>query len=284
MRVTILGGSGFLGRHLAEALRRRGDDVVVASLRDPLTAAEASAGSDVAVNLAGAPIAVRWTPTTKARIERSRSVLPRAYFTELASLGRHPRAYVSASAVGYYGTSRSATFTEGSAPGSDFLAHVCVRWESEATQGAERLGMRLAIVRTGMVLATDGGALPKLLPLFRLGLGGVVGSGEQWYSWIHVADAVGIYLHAIGGATGVLNATAPHPVRNRAFTAALARALRRPAILPVPPFAPALLLGEGALVVTEGQRVLPERTEASGYAFRYPELDRALRALLPAGP
>ena len=282
MRVTILGASGFLGRRLAAALRGRGDAVVTASLRDPAAAAAAARGSDVVVNLAGASVSARWTEKQKAAIERSRTALPHAFLDALRTAENRPRAYVSASAIGYYGTSRTATFTESSPPGDDFLARVCVKWEAEARRAAE-LGMRVALVRTGIVLGTDGGALAKLLPIFRLGLGGVVASGAQWYSWIHVDDQIGIYLHAIDGADGVLNATAPHPVQNREFTRALGRAVHRPTLFPVPGFAPSLLLGEGGTILTEGQRVVPERTLATGYAFRHPQLDEALRSLL-AGP
>lgn len=277
--MTILGASGFIGRHLGAALRARGDEVVESGLRDPAAAAAASSGSDVVVNLAGASVSQRWTAAQKRAIEESRTLLPQAYLDALARVANRPRAYVSASAVGYYGTSRGATFTEASPPGSDFLARVCVAWEAEA-EGAAALGLRVALVRSGIVLGLDGGALGKLLPLFRAGLGGVVASGAQWYSWIHIDDQVGIYLHAIDGAEGALNATAPNPVTNRDFTAALAAAVHRPALFPVPAFAAALLLGEGALVITEGQRVLPERTLASGYRFRHPELGEAFRSLL----
>ncbi len=279
MRVTILGASGFIGRHLSAALKARGDQVVEASLRDPAAAAAASAGSDVVVNLAGAPVAERWTAARKQAIEASRTTLPHAYLDALGRLPKRPAAYVSSSAIGYYGTSRTATFTEASPPGADFLARVCVGWEAEAARAAT-LGMRVALIRTGLVLGLDGGALGKLLPLFRTGLGGVVASGAQWYSWIHIDDQIGIYLHAIDGADGALNATAPNPVTNRDFTAALAAAVHRPAIFPVPAFAAALLLGEAALVITEGQRVLPERTLASGYRFRHPEIGAALRSLV----
>jgi uncharacterized protein (TIGR01777 family) len=155
-----------------------------------------------------------------------------------------------------------------------------VAWEAEADRAAA-LGMRVAKVRTGLVLGSDGGVLAKLLPLFRRGLGGVVASGAQWYSWIHVDDQIGILLHAIDGAAGVLNATAPNPVTNREFTRALARAVHRPAFFPVPAFAAALLLGEGGQVITEGQRVLPQRTQETGYVFRHPDLDEALRSLVP---
>ncbi len=279
MRVTILGASGFIGRRLAAALRARGDVVIEASLRDPARAAEASAGSDVVVNLAGAPVSVRWTTAAKREMTRSRVHQPRAYLEALARLADRPKAYVSGSAVGYYGTSPTATFTETSPPGADFLARLCVAWEFEADRAGE-LGMRVAKVRTGLVLGTGGGILGKLLPVFRLGLGGVVASGRQWFSWIHVEDELGILQHAIDGADGVFNASAPNPVTNRDFTRALGHAVRRPTIFPVPAFAGTLLFGEGAMMLNEGQRVLPERTVASGYVFRHPDLDEALRSLV----
>jgi uncharacterized protein len=279
MRVTVLGASGFIGRHLVAALRARGDEVVEASLRDPVRAAAASAGSDVVVNLAGSPVAVRWTKAAKREITTSRVDAPRAYLDALARAPDRPKAYVSASAIGYYGTSLTATYVESSPPGSNFLARVCVAWEAEADR-AGALGMRVVKVRTGLVLGLGGGVLGKLLPVFRLGLGGVVASGDQWYSWIHVDDQVGIYLHAIEGGDGVLNATSPNPVTNREFTHALGRAVHRPTLLPVPAFAGALMFGEGALMLNEGQRVLPQRTEAGGYVFHHPVLDEALDALL----
>lgn len=279
MKITILGASGFVGRHLAVALTARGDDVATASLRDPAAAARSSTGADVVVNLAGEPVAQRWSATVKDKIRTSRVDAPRAYLAEIAKLDAKPRAYVSASAIGYYGTSETATFDETSAPGSDFLAQVCVAWEAEADRAAD-LGMRVAKIRTGLVLGTDGGALPKLLPLFKLGGGGIVASGRQWYSWIHIDDLVGVYLHAIDGTDGALDATAPTPVRNVDFTTTLARALHRPAFLPAPAFAIDLVFGEGAVVVTQGQCVLPARTTATGYRFKYATLDRAFAALL----
>ena len=279
MRVTVLGASGFIGGHLGRALEERGDQVVPASLRDPGEAAARSAGSDVVVNLAGASVASRWTPQRKRAIEQSRVDQPRAFLEALRNVEGRPRAYVSASAIGYYGTSRTGTFTETSPPGIDFLARVCAGWESEARHAAT-LGMRVAIVRTGLVLGADGGALAKLLPLFRAGLGGVIGDGKQWYSWIHIEDEVGIYLHAIDGADGVFNGTAPNPVTNREFTRALGAAVGRPTLVPLPAFAAGLVLGEAATMITEGQRVLPERTLASGYRFRHGELDEALRSIV----
>jgi uncharacterized protein (TIGR01777 family) len=279
MNVTVIGASGFIGRHLVAALTGRGDRVTATSLRDPAAAARACEGADVVVNLAGEPVAQRWTPAVKAAIRSSRVEAPRALIDGFATLSNKPKAYVSASAIGYYGRSETATFDESSAPGNDFLADVCVAWEAEADRAAS-LGMRVAKVRTGLVLGTDGGALPKLLPIFRLGGGGIVASGKQWYSWIHIDDEVGIYLHAIDGTDGVLDATGPTPVRNDEFTRSLARTLHRPAFLPVPAFALQVLFGEGAIVVTEGQRVLPTRTKATGYSFKYETIDAAFAALL----
>jgi uncharacterized protein len=278
-KVTVLGASGFIGRAMVAALKERGDDVRAVSLRDPAQAAEAASGSDVVVNLAGAPVAVRWTEASKREIARSRVDLPRAFLSALERVEARPSAYVSASAIGYYGMSRSATFTEKSPPGDDFLARVCVAWESEAAR-ARDLGLRVAIVRTGLVLGRDGGALAKLLPLFRLGLGGPIAGGEQWNSWIHLADHLRIYQLAIDGYDGVLNATAPNPVTNREFTRALAAAVHRPAIFPVPAFALKLVFGEGSSVLTEGQRVLPEAPLAAGFAFRFPAIDAACADLV----
>jgi uncharacterized protein (TIGR01777 family) len=279
VNITILGASGFVGRALSAALTKRGDVVRTASLRDPARAADASDGSDAVVNLAGAPVAERWTDERKRLITQSRVDLPHAYLTALERVSKRPTIYVSASGIGYYGISRTATFTETSPPGDDFLARVCSAWESEAN-AATALGMRVAIVRTGLALGRDGGVLAKLLPLFRTGLGGPVASGLQWYSWIHLDDLIGIYLLAIDRYTGVLNATAPNPVTNRDFTHALAAAVHRPALFPAPEFALKLVFGEGAYMVSEGQRVLPEATLAAGYTFRYPEINAACVSLV----
>ncbi len=278
MNVTVLGASGFVGKHLVAALRARGDAVRTASLRDPGVAAAACAGAGAVVNLAGENVAQRWTPAVKERIRSSRVDAPRALVQALAKLDDPPKAYVSASAIGYYGTSEDDTFDETSGPGRDFLAGVCTEWEAEA-QRAEAFGARVALVRTGLALGTDGGALAKLLPLFKLGAGGVVASGRQWYSWIHIADLVGIYLAAVDGFAGPLDGTAPNPVRNAEFTKSFARALHRPALFPVPGFALQLVLGEGALVVAEGQRVLPARTTSLGYRFRFETIDAAFADL-----
>ncbi len=280
MNVAIIGASGFIGQHLAAAVTARGDTVIAASLRgDVRTAAQAVQGCDVVVNLAGESVAQRWTPDAKKRIADSRIVAARGLITAMGELEHKPRRYISASAIGYYGTSLDATFTEASPVGKDFLAGVCLEWETEAYK-ATQAGMAVALLRTGLVLGTDGGALPQLLTPFRLGLGGVVGSGQQWYSWIHIDDIVGLYLMAIDGADGIFNATAPHPVRNRDFTTALAHALHRPAIIPVPAFAMHLLFGDVATVVLDGQRVLPARAQQAGYRFRHETIDTAFTALV----
>ena len=279
MNVTIIGGSGFIGRHLSAALQQRGDRVAVVSFRDPGTVEREVDGSDVVVNLAGENIAARWTPDIKRKIRSSRIDLPRQLIESFPTLKKPPKAYISASAIGYYGTSETETFTETSPPGSDFLAKVCVDWEAEA-QKASLYRCRVAIVRTGLVLGKDGGVMARLLPLFKLGLGGPVGSGSQWCSWVHIDDVVGIYMRAIDGLNGVLNATAPNPVRNRDFAQALAGALHRPALVTVPAFAVEAVLGEAALVLTKGQCVIPQRTTASRYEFRYTLVNRACNALL----
>ena len=195
-----------------------------------------------------------------------------------ATLAQPPKAYVSASAIGYYGTSDDELFTESSPPGDGFLAEVCVAWEAE-TDRAAQYGMRVAKIRTGIVLGLDGGALAKLLPIFMIGAGGPVASGRQWYSWIHIDDLVNIYIRAIVTAEGVLNGTAPIAVRNADFTKALAAAVKRPAVVPVPEFALKLLFGEGASTIAQGQRVLPERTMQLGYQFRYDTIDAAFAEL-----
>ncbi|MGB8910451.1 MAG: TIGR01777 family oxidoreductase [Candidatus Cybelea sp.] len=279
MKVLLLGASGFVGRHLAAALRARGDDVAGASARVPDTAADVAAQCDAIVNLAGEPIAQRWNDRVKERIEASRVDGARRFLDALAERPRRCTAYVSASAVGYYGTSETETFVEDSPPGDDFLARVCVGWEREARR-ASTLGMRVTLVRTGVALGTDGGALPKMLPAFRLGIGGVIGNGRQWLSWVHVDDLIGIYRLALDGAQGPLNACAPNPVRNANFTKELGAALHRPTILPVPTLALQAMLGEGAEMLLRGQRALPRRTQELGYRFEFPELKDALANLL----
>jgi hypothetical protein len=279
VNVTLIGASGFIGRRLNEALLKRGEHVSAVSLREMSTAKRECEGADAVVNLAGENVAVRWTPAAKERIRSSRVDLPRELISAFATMRKPPKAYVSASAIGYYGVDDSKAFTEKDPPGDDFLAKVCAAWEYEANKTAE-YGCRVAIVRTGLALGKDGGALPRILPIFKLGAGGVIASGNQWCSWIHIDDLIGVYLAAIYEGSGIYNATAPNPIRNREFTRALASVLQRPAVVPVPSFVVERMLGEGAMLLTKGQCVLPERTMACGYEFRYTLIDRALAALL----
>jgi uncharacterized protein (TIGR01777 family) len=278
VRVAILGASGFVGRALSAALRARGDDVEAVSLRDPASAAARAAACGAIVNVAGEPVAQRWTKTVKRRIMESRTTMPRDFLARIAPLSPRTTVYVSASAIGYYGPSDEALLDETSPAGSDFLAQVCVEWE-RVTVHAEALGMRTACIRTGIALGR-GGALAKMLPIFRLGLGGRFGTGTQWYPWIHVDDLVGVYLLALDGARGAINAVAPNPVRNAEFAATLGRVLHRPARIRTPTFALQLALGEGANAVLEGQRAVPRRLQELGYEFAFPDLEGALTALL----
>jgi uncharacterized protein (TIGR01777 family) len=278
MRIAVAGATGFIGRHLSDALRQRGDDVVAVSLRDVSAAAAQASTCPVVVNVSGEPVSQRWTARVKQRIEESRVDVPRRFIDALARNPSRPAAYISASAIGYYGHSETETFTESSPPGSDFLARVCVGWEREALRAAE-VGMRVAIVRTGLALGVDGGALPKLLPPFKIGAGGAIGRGTQWVSWVHIDDLVQIYLRAIDGATGIFNATAPNPVTNAEFVRSLGQVLHRPAAVRTPAIVLRAALGEGAEMLLRGQRVLPERTLGIGYTFIFEKIDAALSSL-----
>lgn len=299
MKVTLTGATGLIGTRLVRALARRGDEVTVLS-RAPARAgaalgvaavgwdataavapAEALAGRDAVVHLAGENVAQRWTAEAKRRIAASREVGTRHLVAGIAAAAPRPRVLVSASAVGYYGAHGDERVTEATPPGDDFLAGVCVAWEREAAAAAE-LGLRVVRVRTGVVLDAGGGALGKMLPFFRAGVGGPVAGGRQRLPWIHADDLVGLYLTALGGDDwdGPINATAPEPPTNAAFSHALGRALRRPAILPVPAFALRLLYGDMAEIVTTGVRAVPERPLALGFTHAHPDLDEALRDAL----
>jgi hypothetical protein len=298
MRVTLTGATGFIGNRLLKRLLAEGHSVhlLVRSARtglppgversiwntlegDPPAASLAQA--DAVIHLAGEPVAQRWTPDAKRRIRDSRVEGTRRLVGVLAGLERRPAAMVCASAIGYYGIRGEEALDETSAPGSGFLPEVCIEWE-KAADAAAALGLRVVKLRTGVALGPEGGALARMLPPFRLGAGGRLGSGKQWMSWIHVDDLVSLFLFALEGAgvRGPLNATAPNPVRNSDFTEKLAAVLRRPALVPVPAFAIRLLFGEMSEVVLGSQRVLPRAGEAAGFRFRYPEVLPALRQLL----
>jgi uncharacterized protein len=293
MKITVTGASGLIGAKLVERLRARGDDVTTLS-RDPSSPGAvawqpedepapvaALAGRDAVVHLAGENVAQRWSDDAKRRIRSSREHGTRHLVAGIEAADPRPRVLVSSSAVGYYGPHGDEKLDEQTAAGSDFLADVCVIWEREARRAAD-LGLRVVNVRTGVVLDQDGGALAKMLPFFKLGVGGPVAGGDQYMPWIHVDDVVGLYLAALDGDAweGPINASAPEPVTNKAFSKALGRALHRPALAPVPGLAVRTLYGEMAEIVTKGQRVVPRRAQELGYAFQHADLDEALRSAL----
>jgi uncharacterized protein (TIGR01777 family) len=252
--------------------------------RDPArepAPAQAFAGRDAVVHLAGEPIAQRWTEDAKRRIRASRELGTRNLVAGIGAAAEpRPRVLVSQSAIGIYGPRGDEPVDESeSAPEGDFLAGVVAAWEREA-RGAEELGLRVASSRTGVVLAAEGGALEKMLPPFKMGVGGPVAGGRQYVPWVHLDDVVGAMLFCLDDerASGPINVTAPEPVTNKEFSRALGRVLVRPAITPVPGFAVRLLYGEMASIVTTGARVLPKRLQELGYEFRRPELEPALRA------
>ena len=299
MRVLITGGTGLIGRELCTSLSGRGHSIVALS-RSPEKTGGLSADEvlkweplsgpppsqaldriDVVVHLAGEPIADhRWTVEQKRRIRDSRVLSTRNLVGGLRSMNSKPSVLVSGSAVGFYGDRGDELLDEHAAAGRGFMSDICREWENEA-ESASGLGIRVVQVRTGVVLSTKGGALKKMLPPFKLGVGGPLGSGRQWFPWIHISDIVGIIRQAIDNSTmkGPVNGVAPEPVTNAEFTKQLGRALHRPAFLPVPEFALRGLMGEMADVLFGSQRVVPKAALQAGYEFQYPDLKRALENL-----
>ena len=295
MRVVVAGGTGFIGTRLSARLIADGHESIVLTrnaqksrdhIHPSVRVASWAEGADweglidgagAIVNLAGESIAQRWTSGTKARILDSRIDAVRRLRDAIAKAKVKPGVVVNASAVGYYGPHGDEELTEESRSGDDFLADTCVRWE-KAARTFEELVTRVVRVRIGIVLGEEGGALAKMLPPFRLGAGGPLGSGRQWMSWIHVDDLVELILWAIKAPTvmGAINATAPNPVTMREFAQTLGKVLHRPAIASVPGIALRLLLGEMSTMVLEGQRVLPQKTQALGFRFKHPKLEEAL--------
>lgn len=304
MKVAITGATGFVGSRLVERLDAEGHQVLV--LARNLAKAQqvfpnsvsnleitaytptesgswqqAIAGCDCVVNLAGEPIAEeRWTPERKQEILKSRQLGTQKIVEAIAKANPKPSVLVNASAIGYYGTSETATFDETSPSGSDFLGQVCQAWEAEAQKVTE-VGVRLVILRLGIVLGM-GGAIAKMITPFKLFAGGPIGSGRQWFSWIHRDDLVNLILQSLTrpDIEGVFNATAPNPVRMTQLAQTMGQALNRPSWLPVPGFALEALLGDGAMVVLEGQQVIPKRTLASGFEYQYPTVQQALAEFL----
>jgi uncharacterized protein len=301
VRVTVTGATGLIGTTLVAQLVREGTEVTVLS-RDPARAqaklaveavawntlsepapAPTLAGRDAVVHLAGENVAQRWTAHAKRAIRDSRVIGTRHLLDGLRTLdeGDRPGVLVSSSAIGYYGAHREEPLDEEAPPGNDFLARVCAAWEAQARKAAD-LEMRTVQVRTGVVLDGHGGALAKMLPPFRLGVGGPVAGGRQYVSWIHAEDLVGMMRTALRDErwSGPVNGTAPEPVTNRELSRALGAELHRPALLPVPGLALRVLYGEMAQVVTTGARVLPAKPLMLDYSFRYPSLREALAAAL----
>ncbi len=295
MRVTVTGATGLIGPRLVRALEERGDEVTVLSRRpgqafqrlgvtavgwDPIAGAapeSALAGRDAVVHLAGENVAQRWTRSARRRILDSRVTGTANLISGIAAAEPRPRTLVCSSAVGYYGPHGDQPLAESDPPGDDFLANVTVAWE-RAAEAARELGVRVVKLRTGVVLDPAGGALAKMLPAFRAGIGGPVAGGQQYVSWIHVDDLVGMALAALDDERwqGSVNATAPQPVTNRELARALGRTLRRPALAPVPALALRLLYGQMAQIVTTGQRAMPTVATRLGYRFQHPQLDEAL--------
>lgn len=292
MRIVVAGGTGFLGTPLVSQLRADGNDVSVLTrgqaapgqitwVPDGTVGSWATAvnGADAVINLAGESIAGRrWTSAHKARIRDSRILATRSIVQAIQASAKKPAVMINASAVGYYGSRGNDTLTEESAPGNDFLATVCRAWEAEAMAAADV--SRVILLRSAPVLEHDGGVLPQMALPFRFFVGGPVGDGQQYWSWIHRNDWLAMVRWALptNEVSGALNLTSPTPVTNREFAAALGRALRRPAFIPAPAFALRLALGEMADVLLFSQRVIPARALALGFQFRFATLDDALAA------
>jgi hypothetical protein len=295
MRVAITGSTGLIGSALGARLASHGHEVV-AVVRREATSGEIAwdpergtldpadlAGVDAVVNLAGASVADhRWTESYKRQILDSRTRATSLIADAIANAENGPRVLLSGSGIDYYGEQRDAAVDESSPVGTGFMAEVCVAWEA-STAAAEAAGVRVAHLRTAMVLSPRGGALRKMLPLYKLGLGGRTGRGTQWVSWISIDDEVGAIEHLLHSqASGPVNLSSPTPVTNADFARTLGRVLNRPAILPLPPFAPKLVLGRELVetMLLEGKRVLPGVLERDGYEFTYPTIERALRGVL----
>jgi hypothetical protein len=304
MKIAITGATGLVGSRLIEKLQPAGHEILVftRNLNKAQKLFPASAfpqleivqytpqesgdwqqkvsGCDAVINLAGEPIAERWTPQHKQAIMESRQLGTRKIVEAIAMASQKPQVLVSASAIGYYGTSETTMFDENSPSGNDFLAQVCQNWEAEAQKVTE-FGVRLVILRFGIVLA-NGGALGKMIGPFKMFAGGPIGSGKQWFSWIHQDDLVNLISQAIErpDMSGVYNATSPNPVRMGKLCQTLGEVMNRPSWLPVPDFVLEILLGDGAIVVLQGQQVIPQKTQATGFNYQYSELKPALAEIV----
>lgn len=300
MRILIIGGTGFIGKHLCTKLTSLGHRIAVITRRrrnadsegvDYFTAdlfekpelpIELLEKTDAVINLAGESIGgKRWTKSQKMKIVESRTRTTKALVDAIAKAQTKPKLFISASAVGYYGGRGDEELDESATAGTDFLATTCVKWEKEA-QKAQELGLRLVILRSGVVLGRGSPALKMMILPFNLFVGGPLGSGKQWLSWIHIEDAIDLMLFAIGNEqmSGPVNATSPNPVNNKTFAKILGKVLKRPSFMPAPSFALKAALGEQALIVLTGQRVLPKKAQELGFRFKHKNLETALQGIL----
>jgi len=305
MKIAITGATGFVGSRLVERLHGEGHqllvltrdrvkgqrifpagafanlEIIAYSPQESGSWQQTISGCDAVINLAGEPIAERWTPERKEELLASRQIGTTKIVEAIAQSHPKPKVLINPSAIGYYGTSETATFTENSLAGSDFLAEVCQGWENAALKVKDS-GVRLVIPRFGIILGVEGGALAKMIPPFKLFAGGPIGTGNQWFSWIHREDLIKLLIFSLNRSdvSGVINATAPNPVRMVEFCQALGEVLKRPSWLPVPSFALEMLLGDGAKAVLEGQQVLPQRTLSLGFEYQYPTVKQALANIL----
>lgn len=300
MRILITGATGFIGSRICQVLSEAGHTLTALS-RDPASAkfrvpvlrqafawealsgpppSEAFTNVDAVIHLAGQSIAGRWDEAKKKLLYDSRVLGTRNLVDGMRSLSARPQVLISPSGIGYYGDRGEESVTEDSSPGSDFFSEICIGWERETTR-AEELGIRAVSLRISTVLGPGGGALKALLPMFKLGLGGPLGSGRQWWSWIHRDDVVGLILHVLEHEIhGPVNATSPQPVRQREFARTLGKVVRRPAFLLTPAFALRVILGEFSSGLLGSTRALPKRAEELGYRFRFAALEPALRDVL----
>ncbi|MBS3752853.1 MAG: TIGR01777 family oxidoreductase [Anaerolineales bacterium] len=306
MKYTISGGTGLIGSKLIRHLAAQGHEIIILS-RSPDSVSNLPlhvkpvywdgknvsdwvtqlGGTDVVINLAGESIAGKgiipspWTDSKKDRILKSRVQVGNTLLEGIRQVDQKPQKFIQASAIGYYGSHGDEILTESSPPGSDFLSRTCTAWES-STKPVVDLGVTHIVVRLGVVLSEKGGALPRLLLPFKLFLGGPLGNGEQWYSWIHIDDVCNAikFLSEHAHAQGVFNLTAPNPVKNKLFAKAIGKIMSRPAFLPVPGFLMKMVMGEVSTVVLDGQRVVPKRLKQLDYSFQYPELEGSLRDLI----
>jgi uncharacterized protein len=298
MKVAIIGATGFVGSKLVEKLLAQGDEVLVLTRNAGVAQAKfpqaqvvqyrplesgdwqkSIEGCDAVVNLAGEPIAEKkWTAEQKKIILESRELGTQKIVEAIEQASNKPQVLISASAIGYYGVSETASFNETSLAGSDFLAEICQKWEAAAKTAA----IRTVVLRLGIVLGNNGGALAKMLPAFKMFMGGPIGTGNQWFSWVQVDDVVAMILVALKDVSmsGTFNATAPQPVKMKELCQQLGAVMARPSWMPVPGFVLETMLGEGATVVLDGQKVVPQGLLDRGFEFQYPEIVAALRACL----